>query len=402
MGTENNELLDGQQSDDEGIFGEALADGMGFLTRFWEEKYLKEYIRDGGSKIKFITGRPGSGKTYFLQQMTNLAQQENYKTVWFSAKDIWMHDFKEIYVEIFHQCDILECLEKISHTLIADMGFDSRDIPAGMRFIDYLSQNGMGDALTKREIRAQLKQIFLDNPLLDNNFALACSMLTGGILGYPVLEAKNRDMLLAWLEGDRMIKLSQLRALGFFPNRITKFNARHMLRSLAEIVRLGGDSGIFVTIDDLEMLISRSSLEAVHYTKMKREDTYESIRQLIDDIDSMKNIMFAYAFDRELMDNENAGLKSYQALWMRIQNEIVGERFNRFADMVDLDRLAAQEYTPEVIMEISKSFASAQNQVSMQVLDYGRAKEIAEMSHTGAVGILRLIQMAMQEVREDV
>ena len=41
MGTENNELLDGQQSDDEGIFGEALADGMGFLTRFWEEKYLK-------------------------------------------------------------------------------------------------------------------------------------------------------------------------------------------------------------------------------------------------------------------------------------------------------------------------------------------------------------------------
>ena len=267
-----------------------------------------------------------------------------------------------------------------------------------MRYFRVSGEN----ALTKREIRAQLKQIFLDNPLLDNNFALACSMLTGGILGYPVLEAKNRDMLLAWLEGDRMIKLSQLRALGFFPNRITKFNARHMLRSLAEIVRLGGDSGIFVTIDDLEMLISRSSLEAVHYTKMKREDTYESIRQLIDDIDSMKNIMFAYAFDRELMDNENAGLKSYQALWMRIQNEIVGERFNRFADMVDLDRLAAQEYTPEVIMEISKSLAGAQNQVSMQVLDYGRAKEIAEMAHTGAVGILRLIQMAMQEVREDV
>lgn len=28
---------------------------------------------------------------------------------------------------------------------------------------------------------------------------------------------------------------------------------------------------------------------------------------------------------------------------MRIQNEIVGERFNRFTDMVDLDRLATQE-----------------------------------------------------------
>ena len=63
-----------------------------------------------------------------------------------------------------------------------------------------------------------------------------------------------------------------------------------MLRSLAEVVSMGGYSGLFIAIDDLEILTSRSSLEPVHYTKMKREDTYESIRQLIDDIDSMKKI----------------------------------------------------------------------------------------------------------------
>lgn len=43
------------------------ARGIGFLTDFWKEKYLQEYIKDGGSKIKFITGREGSGKTYFLR-----------------------------------------------------------------------------------------------------------------------------------------------------------------------------------------------------------------------------------------------------------------------------------------------------------------------------------------------
>ena len=291
--------------------------GIRFLT-----DYQQEYIKNGGSKIKFITGRPGSGKTHFLRLMTEIAGQENYKTVQFSAKNIWMHDFKEIYVEIFRQCNIMECLEAVSRTLIQEMGFEWQEIPEGMRFIDYLSQNGFGDALTKREIRSQLKQIFLENPMLDNNFALACSMLTGSILGYPVLEEQNRELLLAWLEGDRSIKLSQLRALDFYPSRITKYNARHMLRSLAELIRMGGFSGLFIAIDNLEILISRSSLDSVHYTKMKREDTYESIRQLIDDIDSMKNIMFVYVFDRDLMDNENAGLKSYQALWMRILNEL--------------------------------------------------------------------------------
>lgn len=381
---------------------EYSGNGIHFLTDFWEEKYLREYIRDGGSKIKFVTGRQGSGKTYFLQLMTKLARQENYKTVRFSARDVWMHDFREIYIEIFHQCDIQDCLEAVSHHLIREMGFDVQEIPDGMRFIDYLSQNGMGDALTKREIRAQLKQIFLDNPMLDNNFALACSMLTGSILGYPVLEEQNRELLLAWLEGDRTIKLSQLRAMDFYPSRITRYNARHMLRSLAEVIRMGGYSGLFIAIDDLEILISRSSLEPIHYTKMKREDTYESIRQLIDDIDSMKNIMFVYAFDRKLMDDENAGLKSYQALWMRIQNEIVGERFNRFADMVDLDRLAAQEYTPEVIVSMSESMAQMQKSIPAAPLNKEAAEEIVRQARTGAVGIPQLIQNAMQEVDEDV
>ena len=379
-----------------------LTCGIQFLTDFWREKYLQEYIRNGGSKIKFVTGRAGSGKTHFLHLVSSIAREENYKTVNFSAREIWMHDFREIYLEIFRQCNIMKCLVQVSHYLIQEMGFDHHEIPEGMRFIDYLSQNGMGDALTRREIRSQLKMIFLDNPMLDNNFALACSMLTGSILGYPILEEQNKELLLAWLEGDRTVKLSQLRSLGFYPSRITRYNARHMLRSLAEVIRMGGYSGLFVTIDDLEILVSRSSLEPVHYPKMKREDTYESIRQLIDDIDSMKNIMFVYAFDRELIDNENAGLKSYQALWMRIQNEIVGEHFNRFSDMVDLDRLAAQEYTPEIIIAISESLASLPESVRIAPLNQEKAEAVLRRAHTGAIGIPRLIQLAMQEVDTNV
>lgn len=384
-------------------FEEELAKcGVSFLADFWQEKYLQEYIRNGGSKIKFVTGRQGSGKTHFLRLMTAAAKKENYKTAWFSAKEIWLHDFKDIYVEILQQCDIMGCLEAVSHQLIEQMGFHYQDIPQEMRFIDYLSQNDSSDAITKREIRSLLRKIFLDNPLMDNNFALACSMLTGSILGYPVLEEQNKELLLAWLEGDRSIKLSQLRVLDFYPSRITKYNARHMLRSLAELVRMGGYSGLFVTVDDMEILISRSSLETVHYTKVKREDTYESIRQLIDDIDSMRNIMFVYAFDRELLDNENAGVKSYQALWMRIQNEIVGERFNRFADMVDMDRLAAQEYTPDVIVAMSERFADAQDNAARGPLDQEAARQLTERARMGAVGVPLLVQMAMQGVDTDV
>ena len=112
--------------------------------------------------------------------------------------------------------------------------------------------------------------------------------------------------------------------------------------------------------------------------------------------------MFVYAFDRGLMDDENAGLKSYQALWMRIQNEIVGERFNRFTDMVDLDRLAAQEYTEEVIISMSETLAGQQNSTLARPLGRETAREILRQARTGAVGIPGLVRTAMQEVKEDV
>jgi hypothetical protein len=113
-----------------------------------------------------------------------MAEELDYKTADFSAEDIWLHDFKDIYVEILRQCDLMECLYGCARQVIARMGYGADEIPDGMTFMDYLSSRDMGDALTRREIRLQLKELFLENPLMDNNFALACSLLTGGILGY--------------------------------------------------------------------------------------------------------------------------------------------------------------------------------------------------------------------------
>lgn len=373
-----------------------LSTGIDFITSFWQEKYLREYIREGGSKIKFVTGQAGSGKTHLLQLTSLLAEEENYITADFSACDIWVHDFKEIYAEIFRQSRIMDCLARCGCRIIENMGFDPREIPEGMTFMDYLSQHDMGDAITKREIRLQLKNMFLENPLIDNNFALSCSLITGGMLGHPLLEEQNKELLFAWLAGDKSVKLTALRALGMSPSRITKFNARHMLRSLSEVIRLAGYSGLFVTIDNLEILLNRSSLQPIHYTKMKREDTYESIRQLVDDIDSMKNVMFLFAFDRELLDNDNAGMKSYQALWMRIQNEIVGERFNRFTDIVDLDRFAMQEYTPEILVEMSERLAAAcrEKGLAAEPVDRERCETLIRQAKMGSISVPRLINQA--------
>ena len=396
-------LRDGEVPEDAGLL-KSLTVGTEQLSDFLSEQYLRTYIAEGGSKIKFITGRSGSGKTHFSRVMLHEAYEQNYRTVRFSAKDIWLHDFREIYLEILKQCDIELVLEGCARQIILEMGYDPSEVGQGRTFMDLLSEKGEADPIARGEIRGILRKMFTRNPLLDNNFACCCSLLTGGILGHPVLETASRDLLLRFLHGDKTVKLTQLRALGLSPSRITKFNARNLLRSLAEVVHLGGFTGLLVMIDDMEMLLNRSGGSVMKYTKLRREDTYESIRQLIDDIDSMHYIMFLLCFDRELMDNDSYGMKSYQALWMRIQNEVVSVRFNKFADILDLDRCAEEFFTDETLEEMAERLGTVLEQAGVPVrrIPAENMKQIREQAVYGSIGLPYLVNRAVQEGEENV
>lgn len=382
-----------------GAILDGITTGLDSLTTFLGEQYLREFIPLGGSKLKFATGRPGCGKTHFAQVMLKQANALGYLTACFSAKEVWLHDFREIYLQILGQCDIEQVLRDCADQIIRDLGYDPAQIGEGQKLMDYLSERGEGDAISKGEIRNALRRFFTRNPMLDSCFAACCSLLTGDLLGHPTLEPASRELILAFMTGDKSVRLAQLRALGLSPNSVTRYNARHLLRSLAEVVHLGGHPGLLIVIDDMEALLNRSQSEVIRYTKLRREDTYESIRQLIDDIDSMRYVLFLMCFDRVLMDDESCGMKSYQALWMRVQSEVVSTRFNRFADIIDLDRYADEYYTAPVLAEMSKKLADtlAMAGHAATPLAEADAQDIIERGQYGGLGLPYLMNRHLVE-----
>lgn len=373
-----------------------LSVGNDYILDFWKDRYLANYISQGGSKIKFVTGRNGSGKTHFLQQLSIEVEKLNYIPITLSAKETWLHDFKEIYTAVLKKINLIDRLKLIGVEVVRQLGYDPLLIPDGMTFVDYLSSINQLGPLTKREIRQQLEHMFLLNPMLDNNFALACSLLVGGLLGHPVLEEPNKRLLLLWLEGDREAHLSSIRRLGLSPSKINRYNARHMLRSLVEICRMAGYNGVVISIDNMEIIVTKDNTENIHYTRMKREDAYESIRELIDEIDTLKNIMFVFSFDHRLIDDDTNGLKSYQALWMRIQNEVESTRFNRFTDIVDLDRLIEEVYTPEILIEMSTRLANVLNRLGRRAvpITLNIAQELHAKAQYGKVSLPRQVNLS--------
>ena len=361
----------------------SLSAGVDFITDFWLEQYLDAYISLGGSKIKFLTGDHGSGKSHCLGLFLAEAAARRYRTVALSARSSWIHDFKEIYAGALASVDFPLCLKRCAGSVIVEMGYRPEDIPEGMSFADYLASRDLFDPVTRRELRSQLNAMFFKNPRIDKNFAICAGLMTGGILGHPPLEPASRESLMSWLSGAKGVRLAPLRKLGMSPSRITKYNARHMLRSLVEIIRMAGFSGLVVGIDDMEILAGASSLDDIRYTKMRREDAYESIRELIDEIDTLSHTMFVFAFNRALIEDETAGLKSYQALWMRIQNEIESRRFNRFSDIIDLDKMARQQYTPQVLSEMSRRLSDAMTEAGIESTPVSPDAAAAMMTKAG-------------------
>lgn len=67
-----------------------------------------------------------------------------------------------------------------------------------------------------------------------------------------------------------------------------------------------------------------------------------------------------------------------------------------FSDMADLDRLAAQEYTPEIIVAISKSLAKRKQNIVSSSLDTESAKELAAQARTESIGMVQLILNTME------
>ncbi|MGQ9513358.1 BREX system ATP-binding domain-containing protein, partial [Thermodesulfitimonas sp.] len=190
-------------------------------------------------------------------------------------------------------------------------------------------------------VQERLERDLFRNRFINRSFATVILQLAADFLGArdKRLTGADKEILYAWLRGEEVL-LRDIRRFHVF-TRVDRYNARLMLRSLVELARLGGRTGLFVAVDGLEVLLAKKETGRPLYSKAARDEFYESVRQLIDGIDTLSFLMVMLGFRRELAEDEYKGLHSYEALWLRIQHEVKGNRVNLFRDFLDLDAVAA-------------------------------------------------------------
>jgi len=253
-----------------------------------------------------------------------------------------VHLMEQIFFEVARQIDWDELAVSALRSAVAAAGFPAPtdDIPT----VDELASHYRTDARElKRDVDRELqRRIFKDYDMIQE-FRIAMLRLCQAAFRTGQVSDAEHDAIIEWLRGD-LRQMSALKSALIY-RRIARHNARQMLFSLPHWLATNGFAGLLVVIDIRRLGVARrpplDERAGQYYTRLGLLDAYEVLRQLIDSTDELARCCVVVIAAPELLTDEARGLDAYQALKLRIFDEIRDRRRdNPFSSLV---RMGSEE-----------------------------------------------------------
>lgn len=325
------------------------------LSNIWlnsiKDYCLNQVIANGGCKVKILHGDHFTGKTHYLNYIRIFAQKDNFFSVMFdvSQMDFQITNIASLYKSIASDFDFEKLKESLLLMMLIQLGYDLD--------IYNLQEGSLCDLIcelesapvyqAKQSIRKCINMLTKD---LDISFSFRLFIMK---LMEAVAENDKimLELLRRWVIGDKLQAFEKRQCQLF--ETLNKQNARIWLYSLSEIIKMCGYKGLILGFDHFESILPQFDA-MVKYTASKRNDVYEMLRQLIDDLDFLKNFMLIIAGNTEIILDEKYGLQSYHALWMRIQQSYKQDcMINPYADLIDAGLIMKQLVANNAMLDLA-------------------------------------------------
>jgi len=317
---------------------------------------IDKVIAEGGSKVKIIVGGAATGKSHYLRVIGEYAREEHFLVVNLDLSQIGFHltDSVAFYKAIAKVVDLDELENTLTSKIIGSLGYDPQEFSSfGGTLTDYLCEvENSEPAIAKKNIRKCIYEIV---DTLELEFAFR-KFLNSFMEAVVEKDYDFKSIARDWIRGEKIERYSKSSSLLY--ETLARHNARSWLYSLVEIVKFMNYKGVVILLDQFESILPKSEA-GIYYTPLKRNDSYELIRQLIDDLDFFKHILILISGRIELLDEEKYGLKSYHALWMRIQPGFEQQsKLNVYSDLIDADLIFRDLSQQGLLAELKQKFNS--------------------------------------------
>ncbi len=267
------------------------------------EDDLEHYIGQGGSKVRFISGDYGDGKTHFMSVVRHLAMEKGFAVSFVVlTRDVPIHKFETVYQSIVRQ-------------LQGDFkGRGIRNLLAA--WLEKLTAGPAGKMdQAGRKARIELGQTLRNLAGMDINFANALTALLHNRFA-PLEEGEDtgsrqadKEVLMHWFEGGKITK-RELKPFQIY-EFLSKTNSRQFMNSLIIFLRRMGQKGLILLMDEMETVMSMSA--------SIRNAAYENVRLFIDNSESAEYLHIFFSIIPDVLVAEQ-GFKSYDALWSRVRS----------------------------------------------------------------------------------
>ena len=268
-----------------------------------EFKYLLKKVDEGKAITKFLNGEYGSGKSFFLKVVEEIAFEENFVVSKVTlSRDVPFNKIEVVYKNIAQtlRCKTGTSLEHIIErwiTKLKMMAFNETSDPVKQNQI--VTENMQNDLEKAREH--------------SNSFVVAIENYHKAMNTGDYETAKYAQ---AWLRGDSNIPFTEKKKFGV-KGGIDRENAFKFLEALAAFVKTVGYSGLVILIDEAEYMMMLNS-------KKLRDTAYNYLRDIYDECNSSKfqNTLFVFAGTPQFFDDPKLGVPSYEALSDRIEDAL--------------------------------------------------------------------------------
>ena len=289
------------------------------------EDDLDNYIGQGGTKVRFISGDYGDGKTHFMSVVRHLALEKGFAVSFVVlTRDVPIHKFETVYQAIVRQLQ-----GNFAGTGIRAL-LDS--------WLDKLEKApGHGQAPDAEKACQALAGQFKEMPGMDINFANALAALVNNRFA-PLAEGEgparrdaDNEILMHWFEGGKVTK-KELKPFQIY-EFLNKTNARQFMNSLILFLRHTGHQGLILLMDEMETVVAMST--------SIRNAAYENVRLFIDNSETAQYLHIFFSIIPDVLVSEK-GFKSYDALWSRVRSIGDSKHLNFRGVLVDLHQTPLQ------------------------------------------------------------
>jgi hypothetical protein len=266
-----------------------------------------ERIADGGAAVRFVIGRFGTGKSFFLNLVKTLALEKKFVVMQADLTparrlSASAGQAAALYTELIHSMAVRSKPEGGALPGVVERWIGE--------WVEESAWQGENTDATRaaREIREKLK------PLLSRVGGYSFADVLGKYLeGYLAGDGALQEAALRWFFGEYATRTEAREALGV-RTIVTDRDLCDYLKLWGAFVVLAGYSGLLVNLDEMGVLSHRLNNAA------SRNANYEILLQILNDClqGNVSGIGFIFAGTDAFLDDPRRGLMSYGALAGRL------------------------------------------------------------------------------------